>query len=146
MAWTLIDEATNFTKEQERKIYNMPNNQDAVKLLPLPQGYSIYGNANEGYRICASNGNQFGMIMDSQGDLLPAFAAAMNAPTPREQELEAQNKALWELVGECDKGLAAAILAMNNMQIANTRDDVLWALFSHAVSARAAIQKAKESR
>jgi hypothetical protein len=29
------------------------------------------------------------------------------APTPREQELEAQNKALWELVGHVDALLAA---------------------------------------
>ena len=66
------------------------------------------------------------------------------APTPHEQELEAQNKALWELVGEADRGLAAAIIAMNNLKIGDTKDDKTWALFTQSMRARLVIQKAKE--
>ena len=57
------------------------------------------------------------------------------APTPREQELEAQNKALWELVGQAETALSA--LAENNAG---------WAEYQRCMNALSAIQKAKESK
>ena len=38
---------------------------------------------------------------DKLREELKTLRAVINAPTPREQELEAQNKALWELVDNC---------------------------------------------
>lgn len=60
------------------------------------------------------------------------------------EALQAENQRLQKQVGVCEKGLAAAIIAMNNLGVANTRDDSLWALFSHAVAAQTVILKAKE--
>jgi len=71
----------------------------------------------------------------------------MNAPTPREQELEAQNKALWELVGECEKAGNAMDDAARNNNMENTCRS--YAKLNEAIGnwrgTLAAIQKAKES-
>ena len=89
----------------------MPNNQDTnVKLLP--GGYQL---CKPAYPMCEASKNTWvirggnnapfsgshGYVHNAMAD---AFAAAMNAPTPREQELEAQNKALSAKV-EVTKGV-----------------------------------------
>ncbi len=69
------------------------------------------------------------------------FAAAMNTPTPREQELEAQNKALWELVDSLIPSLCAVKDLSNLDHMARARSLALGMLDSIA-----AIQKAKEAK
>jgi hypothetical protein len=72
----------------------MPNNQDAVRewgLCPL--------HLHNQKLDCADCQE----IREANARL----DAKLRAPTPREQELEAQNKALWELVGHVDALLAA---------------------------------------
>jgi hypothetical protein len=103
---------------------HVPNNQYAVKLLPWPA--NIVADRHE-----ISGKWVLHYLTDEQAH---ACLRAMNTPTPREQELEAQNKALWELVEECERSL----LWFN----ANTADKNRW-ISQHPL---AAIQKAKEAR
>jgi hypothetical protein len=72
------------------------NNQDAVKLLPYPVTPEVWQLACEYY--ARGQGNEQTRII---GEFIMLVQYLRNnAPTPREQELEAQNKALWELVGD----------------------------------------------
>ncbi len=84
------------------------------------------------------------------------FAKAAHAPTPREQELESQNKALWELVGECErvllqsgKAIVAAFedgeaYAHDNTDLSAEAITNKWCEQKNIVLA--AIQKAKEAK
>jgi hypothetical protein len=87
----------------------MPNNQDAVnKRIIFPQGYywephNFQFDGKHDHCLSCLSGNIYSpegkIVLGYEKYILP-FSQAMNAPTPREQELEAQNKALWELVKE----------------------------------------------
>lgn len=78
----------------------MPNNQDTLKLLPCPFT-GREARIDQGGEDCfygVSKGPD-----QAEGPVRETYEAAVKAwntrtPTPREQELEAQNKALWELV------------------------------------------------
>jgi hypothetical protein len=91
---------------ETKKAPPMPNNQDAVtqgwRFDPYP------------WRVVNDDGLFFALSGSAElaggehgNNLARAFVAALNANilTPREQELEAQNKALWELVLDADKAL-----------------------------------------
>ncbi len=69
----------------------------------------------------------------------------MNAPTPREQELEAQNKALWELVEQAHEAMDKIYAWRVPLDVACT-GFAFGHAFNEVYDARAAIQKAKESR
>ncbi len=127
----------------------MPNNQDAVKLLP--KGYWIEGRSiykeDEG-RIHVARFTTFSNREANQ-DVVNDFAAAMNAPTPREQELEAQNKALWELIDEADVALRGMVSLITVNTVVGGKIPSIFAedgRVAWAIEARAAIQKAKEAR
>ena len=95
---------------------------DAVKLLPYPVTPEVWqlaceyyarGQGNEQTRIIGEFIMLVQYLRNNQDVLKPMTIAdamregdAKRAPTPREQELEAQNKALWELVGRCQTVLA----------------------------------------
>jgi hypothetical protein len=68
-------------------------------------------------------------------------------PTQREQELEAQNKALWELVGKCEKTLIGLRVAYVDQCEESGVDHHKWRASWNgaALETLAAIQKAKES-
>ena len=104
----------------------MPNKQDAVKLLPpiehaeddstrayipLAGGYEFQTKGNGStVRLLCPDGQQQPLSWNPPWNeqaldvCMRAHHAALaaRAPTPREQELEAQNKALWELVNGCE--------------------------------------------
>ncbi|NDD83429.1 hypothetical protein EBZ38_03990 [bacterium] len=123
----------------QKKDKPMPNNQDTVKLLPNV----TFDDVCEDKELCEAIRNA----------MLPAIEAVVyrsamvakqfalqaitlhRAPTPREQELEAQNKALWELVSK--------IVGANNLRVAHGDETYLGAAM---MEADAAIQKAKGSR
>jgi hypothetical protein len=105
--------------------------------------------------ITRQNGKPLGYV---KSKVVDAFVAAMNAPTPREQELEAQNKALWELVEQCDKALqygANDLEAEINHRYEPLQPDVYKGVFAKYAAdmaivqqmrlTLAAIQKAKEA-
>jgi hypothetical protein len=124
-----------------------------IERFDLPGGYAVLSNAAGWgvYQPAFATYPTFATLLWRLYEGVPdshvhAFLAAMNADAARVAELEAQNKALRESIIEADKGLAAAILAMNNMQIADTKDDALWALFTQTVAARAAIQKSRKAK
>ena len=64
------------------------------------------------------------------------------APTPREQELEAQNKALWELLEDCEVSihLLAGYTELRQSQPLKT------SAYIFAKSTLTAIQKEKEGK
>jgi hypothetical protein len=103
----------------------MPNNQDAVKLLP-----------GTGYQPTHAPEK---LIMPTQSNVRPT-------PTPREQELEAQNKALWELVSRCEQAFNSItnittdkVNAEFMLRKLRETDDIVCATL-------AAIQKAREAK
>jgi hypothetical protein len=118
----------------------MPNNQDNVKLplgggwyIEYPKGF-IKGDPREGEYWLFDNRDIGKMLIGFCEHEALQFAAAMNAPTPREQELEAQNKALWELVGHVEERLKYAVGRSYIDCVATTREAI------------ETIQKAKEAR
>ena len=118
----------------------MPNNQDAVKTLTLPDGYYIETmnvGSMGGFNVefFDANGGCFATGEMAEPE---AFAEAMNAPTPREQELESQNKALIA-------GLAR-IMAKDAYQDYPEGPIKHGPLGTEALETLAAIQKAKEAR
>ncbi len=82
-------------------------NNDAVKLLPLPGGYSLKAYT---HKTILGEGEAYGLERPSGGfiaegwteALATDFAAAIYAPTPREQELMA-------LVEMCERALEMAL-------------------------------------
>jgi hypothetical protein len=73
----------------------------------------------------------------------------LKAPTPREQELEAQNKALWELVWKADDALQGMVSLITVNTVAGGKIPSIFAddtRVAWAIEAREAIQKAKEAR
>ena len=103
------------------------NNQD-VKTLPWPE--NIVAD-----RHPVSEKWVLHYLTDAQAQ---ACLSVMNAPTPREQELEAQNKALWELVTECEQ---QAMSARSTFSTGNHLGAVT--ILSGVLEA---IQKAKKSK
>ena len=69
-------------------------------------------------------------------------------PTPREQELEAQNKALWDLVGECEKALLTIRRYAGMKRCSFSQSEVIMRqeIVAHCRQGITAIQKAKEAR
>jgi hypothetical protein len=125
----------------------MPNNQDAVKLLPCPfcggEAYEGYDDCSYGdYVECSDCLTKVRNLTFSSINPQPDAATVWQrrAPTPREQELEAQNKALWELVE------ATHILTKNLRDISTMKEQwIPMVALENAEQVLAAIQKAKES-
>jgi hypothetical protein len=118
----------------------MPNNQDAVKLLPLRGGWHFTKEGDDYYLTSPEGSYSNGYSASYTLDMANAFAAAMNTPTPREQELEAQNKALWELVEQCNTALREADIHCGGLTKITGRPQRLAIVDLTIV----AIQKAKE--
>jgi hypothetical protein len=123
----------------------MPNNQDVVKLQheQLAFWLETYNawrrHDGEIPQEMPFKPKQLGEIIDQTIATLREDMAKLNATTPREQELEAQNKALWELLDLADGALGSL---MGHLE-ANFNDNVsCW--YKQGVEAKAAIQKAKE--
>jgi Lar family restriction alleviation protein len=119
----------------------MPSNQDAVKLLPCPfcggedidvsiYPYSTTIQCNK----CQAFSPRYGCT-NQISEKAAISRWNTRAPTPREAELEAQNKALWELVGNAEKALDIA-----EVHLRHGRIDV-WNWVKETL---AAIRKAKE--
>jgi hypothetical protein len=89
----------------------MPNNQDAVK-LPLPRGYFIKVHEEVWAEVYHPKDDVVPFLCGNYRRFPPsdyrAFAAAMNTPTPREQELEARVTALLAVLDEVAERLAYA--------------------------------------
>jgi hypothetical protein len=115
---------------------------NAVKLLPLPAwGYCARLEQGTGvdnwflhWPLKRGSSHTYYSALFCSQEQAEQLAAAINTTTPREQELEAQNKALWELVEHC----GVALTWFN----ANTAEKNRWI----SGEALAAIQKAKEKR
>lgn len=112
------------------------NNQDAVKLLP-----------EEDYWVSSE---PLSIIRANECDANPYHLATkrfkrvfkeLDAAKARQQELEAQNKALWELVGECEQALKGMRRLYNSDAGSRTLPEYVV-----ATQAIAAIQKAKEAK
>jgi hypothetical protein len=101
----------------------MPNNQDAVKMLPCPfcgndpqisdDVFNWYG---------CPNANCPASVVNTS-----AKTWQTRAPTPREQELEAENKALWDGLNSianntcCNGCQEAKLVAQSAIQKAKER-------------------------
>ncbi len=113
----------------------MPNNQDDINALALtPQDVEEERLRNE----------------------LNTLRASLKAPTPREQELEAQNKALWELVGELREAIEDCLadtarraeLGLDAETTIDEEDGTVCYPWGNSQNVRlqTAIQKAKEAK
>ncbi len=79
--------------QNQQKAPPMPNNQDAVKLPPYVARRDRVGAGN--FKAYVTKGPHRIARFDSYDEAVQVCAALNTcAPTPREQELEAQNKAL----------------------------------------------------
>jgi hypothetical protein len=108
----------------KKKAITMPNNQDAVKLIPC--------------QMCG-HGTPYVPSHVTTLDELSAQIVRRHtrAPTPREQELEAQNKALWELVDFAEYLYKDCTLGLSRLSLKSAEN---------LVSSLAAIQKAREAK
>jgi hypothetical protein len=146
----------------QQKVLPMPNNQDTVKLLPCPfcgaeaESYHAAerkphadGSLNACWIVDCSecDANLEGCGYRSQEEAEREWNT--RAPTPREQELEAQNKALWELVWKADDALQGMVSLITVNTVAGGKIPSIFAddtRVAWAIEAREAIQKAKEAR
>ncbi len=132
----------------------MPNNQDTLKLLPLPAwGYCARLEQGTGvdnwflhWPLKRGSSHTYYSALFCSQEQAEQLAAAINTPTPREQELEAQNKALWELVSRCEQAFNSItnittdkVNAEFMLRKLRETDDIVCATL-------AAIQKAREAK
>jgi len=123
----------------------MPDNQDAVKLLPLCGGYYWKETGSLGIGAVYSPEHKVVATCMTSREA-QKYSDTMNAPTPREQQLEAQNKALWELVGECE-GVLIAIrrnVKMDRCSHSDREAAMRNGIKSNCDQVLGVIQKAKE--
>ncbi len=130
----------------------MPNKQDAVKLQHEQLAFWLETyNAWRRYdgdvvpQPMPFTPKQFGEIIEQTIATLREDMAKLNAPTPREQELEAQNKALWELVDKAERVMKSTEHGMSGDIKWESERGVSITLYNIR-DLIAAIQKAKEVR
>jgi hypothetical protein len=129
-------------------------NNNAVKLLralveisvknPAPRK-AEYAGSWKSFLIAVDKDNTAEILMPEE--VYNKLLEVKVSPTPREQELEEQNKVLWELVGENSHVLSGLSLAYKSLCNQHGRPfcDIDGSWYSHAQAQIAAIQKAKES-
>jgi len=90
------------------------------------------------------------LLLNTPVESLPAmhehFANAVRTPTPREQEIEAQNKALWELVEAAGAVVSEMLITMKYAEQQGIPHGGLPPSVVALGAKLAAIQKAREAK